>query len=58
MEFSRQKYWSELPFPTPRDLPNPGIEPYLLCFMHWQLDSLPLYLWVKEGAGKSGAWYC
>ena len=27
MEFSRQEYWSGLPFPTPRDLPNPGIEP-------------------------------
>jgi len=27
MEFSRQEYWSELPFPTPGDLPNPGIEP-------------------------------
>ena len=27
MEFSRPKYWSELPFPSPEDLPNPGIEP-------------------------------
>ena len=26
MEFSRQEYWSELPFPTPGDLPNPGTE--------------------------------
>ena len=26
MEFSRQKYWSGLPFPSPGDLPNPGIE--------------------------------
>jgi len=26
MEFSRQKYWSGLPFPTPRDLPNPRIK--------------------------------
>ena len=25
MEFSRQEYWSELPFPSPGDLPNPGI---------------------------------
>ena len=25
MEFSRQEYWSGLPFPTPGDLPNPGI---------------------------------
>ena len=27
MEFSRQEYWSELPFPPPGDLPDPGIEP-------------------------------
>ena len=26
MEFSRQEYWSGLPFPTPGDLPDPGIE--------------------------------
>ena len=28
-EFSRQEYWSGLPFPTPEDLPNPGIKPTL-----------------------------
>ena len=27
MGFSRQEYWSELPFPSPGDLPDPGIEP-------------------------------
>ena len=27
MEFSRQEYWSELPFPLPGDLPDPGIKP-------------------------------
>ena len=27
MEFSRQKYWSGLPFPSPGDLPDPGMEP-------------------------------
>ena len=26
-EFSRQEYWSGLPFPSPGDLPDPGIEP-------------------------------
>ena len=26
MEFSRQEYWSGLPFPSPRDLPDPGTE--------------------------------
>ena len=27
MEFSRQEFWSELPFPNPGNLPDPGIEP-------------------------------
>ena len=27
MGFSRQEYWSGLPFPSPKDLPDPGIEP-------------------------------
>ena len=27
MEFSRQEYWSGLPFPSPGDLPNPGLKP-------------------------------
>ena len=27
MEFFRQEYWSGLPFPSPENLPNPGIEP-------------------------------
>ena len=27
MEFSRQEYWSGLPFPSPGDLPDPGTEP-------------------------------
>ena len=31
MGFSKQEYWSELPFPTPGDLPNPGIEPTSLA---------------------------
>ena len=27
MGFPKQEYWSRLSFPTPRDLPDPGIEP-------------------------------
>ena len=43
VEFFRQQYWSGLPFPTPGDLPGPGIEPTsLACLLHWQVDSLPL----------------
>ena len=40
--FPRQEYWSGLPFPTPGDLPDPGIEPASLAPLHWQTDSLPL----------------
>ena len=36
--FSRQEYWSGLPFPSPGDLPNPGIEPRSAAL---QADSLP-----------------
>ena len=38
MGFSRQEYWSGLPFPSPGDLPNPGIGPRSPAF---QADSLP-----------------
>ena len=38
MGFSRQEYWSGLPFPSPRDLPNPGIE---LRSPTLQSDALP-----------------
>ena len=38
MDFSRQEYWSGLPFPSPEDLPNPGIEPRYPAL---QADSLP-----------------
>ena len=31
MGFSRQEYWSGLPFPSPGDLPDPGIEPESLA---------------------------
>ena len=39
MEFSRPEYWSGLPFPSPGDLPNLGIEP--TSQIRWG-DSLPL----------------
>ena len=32
MEFSRQEYWSGLPFPTPGKFPDPGIEPMSLVY--------------------------
>ena len=42
--FSRQEYWSGLPFPSPGDLPNPGIKPRSLAL---QADSLKTELWEK-----------
>ena len=44
MEFSRKECWSGLPFPSLRDLPNPGIEPWSPAL---QADSLP-----SESQGK------
>ena len=38
MGFSRQEYWSRLPFPSPGDLPDPGIEPRSPALL---ADSLP-----------------
>ena len=40
MGFSRQEYWSGLPFPSPGKFPDPGIEP--VCLLHCQVDSLQL----------------
>ena len=48
MEFSRQEYWSGLPFPSPEDLPNPEIEPGSPAL---RADSLP-----SEPPGKSKAY--
>ena len=41
-EFSRQEYWNGLPFPFPRDLPNPGIEPRSPALQADALPSKPL----------------
>ena len=41
MGFSRQEYWSGQPFPSPEDLPDPGIEPGSPAL---QADSLPFEL--------------
>ena len=45
MEFSRQEYWNGLPFPSPGDLPDPGIKPWSPAV---QADALP-----SEPPGKS-----
>ena len=60
MEFSRQEYWSRLPFPLPEDLPDPGIEAAspaarfftteppgkpAINFQHWPILNWP-FLWT------------
>ena len=47
IEFSRQEYWSGLPFPSPRDLPNPELNLSLLHLLHWQAGFL-----LPEPPGK------
>ena len=43
MAFPRQGYWSGLPFPSPGDLPDPGIDPVSPhSLLPGQVDSLPL----------------
>ena len=48
MEFSRPEAWDGLPFPSPGDLPNPGIKPRSPAL---QADSLP-----AEPQGKPLLW--
>ena len=47
MGFSRQEYWSGSPFPSPEDLPNPGIEPVSPAAPELQDDS---YHWATGEA--------
>ena len=45
MEFPKQEYWSGLPFPTPGELPDPGIKPLSLdiyIYLYSFLDSSPI----------------
>ena len=46
MEFSKQEYWSGLPFPPPGDLPDPGLEP----------ASLTLPAWARKFFTTSATW--
>ena len=55
MGFSRQEYWSGLPFPSPEDLLNTGIEPpisYISC-----IGRQFLYHWRHLGALHERHWF-
>ena len=48
MGFFRQEYWSGLPFPSPGDLPSPGIEPRFPC-----IGGRRFNLWANEAVGNN-----
>ena len=65
MEFSRQ-YWSGLPFSSPKDLPNPGMEPTIPAlaggFNPWAtwealMQNSLVYKELLDPNGFSGGWY-
>ena len=48
MEFSRQEYWSGLPFPSPGNLSDPGIKPESPTLpAYWRLNEI-LHVWQKS----------
>ena len=54
MGFSRQEYWSELPFPSPRNLPNPGIKPIAgRFFTDWATREALVFPWCSINTFKS-----
>ena len=61
MEFSRLEYWSGLPFPSPGDLPYPGIEPrstggqrgeQKLVMVYWRFHSLRIRSKISSKEGN------
>ena len=53
MEFSRQEHWSGLPFPSPGDIPDPGIKPVSPAL---QADCLPSEPLGKPRKGGGRGW--
>ena len=56
MRFSKQEHWSGLPFPTPGDLLNPGIELTSPVPPAMQLGSLWLSYRIREALSLQGFW--
>ena len=52
VEFSRQEYWSGLPFSSPGIFLTQGSNLHLLWLLHWQADSLPRDTWEALQSGK------
>ena len=58
MEFSRQEYWSGLPFPSPEDLPHPGIEPrsptlQADAFIIWAMKEVFEFICLRHTSSNS-----
>ena len=66
VEFSRQQYWSGLPFPAPGDLPNPGIKFTSPAFLGRFFTTVPpgkpvnweMYPQIMEGNANTSEWKC
>ena len=58
MGFSRKEYWSRLPFPSPEDLPEPGVEPRSPVLQADSLPSEPPGRDVNSGYGGSATKSC
>ena len=54
MEFFRQEYWSAMPCPSPGDLPDPGMDPSLLCLLHCRSILYLLSCWGSPGKIMAG----
>ena len=61
MGFPRQEYWSGLPFPSPGDLPDPGIEPSSLAlageFFTTELPVMPFTSYILETLAEKLFWF-
>ena len=55
MEFSWQEYWSGVPFPSPGDLPDPGIQPGSPALLG-EGNGTPLQYSCLENPMDGGAW--
>ena len=66
MEFSRQEYWRGLPFPSPQDLPDPGIKPrspafWADAFTVWATREAPTLTEAGNKSAREENWghvYC
>ena len=54
MEFFKQEYWSELPFPPLGSLPDPGVESVSPA---WEVDSIPIKINLKDRKERTESFF-